>query len=69
MNITMHAKRRTGYGIFDISRQVARRVQSEWEMVEQPGRTPPSALTASVLRPLVRPQAESRPTEKRPLAA
>lgn len=32
----MKAKRRTGYGVFDITRQVARLIQEEWEMVESP---------------------------------
>ncbi len=65
----MHAKRRTGYGIFDISRQVAPRVQAEWEMVEQPGRSSLPHITGGVLPPVVAPQAERRRTEKRPLAA
>ena len=44
----MKAKRRTGYGVFDISRQIARRVQREWEMVESPPRLPMS-LTAELI--------------------
>ena len=62
----MKAKRRTGYGVFDISREVARQIQQEWEMVESPPR-PPMRLTAEVI-PM--PPPEDHPKiEKRPLAA
>lgn len=40
----MNAKRRTGYGYFDISRQVARRIRTEWEMVESPDAPPPMRI-------------------------
>jgi hypothetical protein len=62
----MKTKRRTGYGVFDISRQVARRIQKEWELVESPPR-PPMRLTAEAI-PMSPP--DDRPgTEKRQLAA
>ncbi len=62
----MKAKHRTGYGIFDLSRQVARRVQAEWDMVEQPN-PPPMRLTSEFFP---RPASTQPPRpEKRPLAA
>ncbi len=64
----MKAHRRTGYGVFDISRQIARRVQSEWEMVEQPDRPPALHFAAAVI-PVARPAEPNRRREKRPLAA
>jgi len=69
----MNSKRRTGYGVYDITRQVARRLQQEWEMVENPPRI---ALLANAGRarwglPLTRAISSERPPEKekRPLAA
>jgi hypothetical protein len=41
------SKRRTGYGVYDLTRQVARRLQQEWEMVETPPR--PARLEAQVI--------------------
>lgn len=62
----MKTKRRTGYGVFDISRQVARRIQQEWEMVESPPR-PPMRLTAEVIpMPSID---HSKKYEKRAMAA
>ncbi len=69
----MNSKRRTGYGVFDLTRHVARRLQQEWEVVENPprpslrsGRSPargelPLAFGLASDRSLRR--------EKRPLAA
>ncbi len=60
--------RRTNYGVFNVTRQIARRVQLEWEMIESPaprsrfldfplaGDTPPPPPTPAR-------------KEKRPLAA
>ncbi len=62
----MNPKRRTGYGVFDISREIARRVQKEWEMVESPARPP--RLTPLMI-PLPRPDPALPKGEKRPLAA
>jgi hypothetical protein len=60
----MNSKRRTGYGVYDITRQVARRLQQEWEMVENPG-------PARWELPLTVAISSERPPEKekRPLAA
>lgn len=69
----MNSKRRTGYGVYDITRQVARRLQQEWEMVENPPRL---ALLAHLeparwVLPLTVAISSERPPEKekRPLAA
>ena len=69
----MNSKRRTGYGVYDITRQVARRLQQEWEMVENPPRL---ALLANPgpahwELPLTLAISSERPPgrEKRPLAA
>ena len=63
------AQRRSNYGLFTITRQIARRVQLEWEMVETPSPRPRfldfpltgEATPALPLKPVR--------TEKRPLAA
>ena len=34
----MNSKRHTGYGIYHLTRQVAQRIQREWEAVESPVR-------------------------------
>jgi len=34
----MNSKRHTGYGIYYLSRQIAQRIQQEWEAVESPTR-------------------------------
>ncbi|MBL9213203.1 MAG: hypothetical protein JNL92_22260 [Opitutaceae bacterium] len=69
----MNSKRRTGYGVYDLTRHVARRLQQEWEMVESPPRLAllaqpgprrwelPLAVAISSERPVEK--------EKRPLAA
>jgi len=57
----------TGYGVWDITRQVARRVQQEWEAVESPPR-PPLLMLPVCPRPVGRDDA-TRKTERRPLAA
>lgn len=44
----MKTKRRTGYGVFDLSRQVARRIQQEWDMVESPRRQAPMSQSTEV---------------------
>ena len=69
----MNSKRRTGYGVVDLTRHVARRLQQEWEMVENP---PRRALLADSARgrwelPLTVAISSERPVEKekRPLAA
>ena len=69
----MNSKRRTGYGVYDITRHVARRLQQEWEMVENP---PRPVLLGSPGRgrwelPLTVAISSERPVEKekRPLAA
>jgi hypothetical protein len=69
----MNSKRRTGYGVYDITRHVARRLQQEWEMVENPPRL---ALLANPGParwglPLTVAISSERPVEKekRPLAA
>lgn len=59
-------KKLTGYGTFDLSRQIARRVQREWEMVESPSRQS-WPLLAAFSRPVLHPA--PMPKEKRPLAA
>jgi hypothetical protein len=69
----MNSKRRTGYGVYDITRQVARRLQQEWEAVENP---PHFGVLAGARFPTgPRPLAVAisseppREKEKRPLAA
>lgn len=69
----MNSKRHTGYGVYDITRHVARRLQQEWEMVENPSRP---ALLGPLDRghwelPLTVAISSERPVEKekRPLAA
>ena len=62
----MNSKRRTGYGVYDITRQIARRLQQEWEVVECPPRPPRPAAKIIVLpRPNRDPAAIVNP----PLAA
>ena len=69
----MNSKRRTGYGVFDLTRHVARRLQQEWEMVENPPRR--ALLVDSACArwelPLTAASSSERPVEKekRPLAA
>lgn len=69
----MNSKRRTGYGVYDITRHVARRLQQEWEMVENPPRPvllgPPGRGRWQL--PLTVAISSERPVEKekRPLAA
>lgn len=69
----MNSKARTGYGVYDITRQVARRLQQEWEAVENPPRL--GALTgvgfsSGARRVTVAISSEPpRDKEKRPLAA
>lgn len=58
---------RTGYGVWDLSRQVARRVQREWETIESPP-WPPTLLAAPPC-PLPPPPPLPNRTERRPLAA
>ncbi|MEI6465553.1 MAG: hypothetical protein WCQ89_12580 [Verrucomicrobiota bacterium] len=41
------SKRRTGYGVYDLTRQIARRLQQEWEMVETPPH--PARFDANVI--------------------
>jgi hypothetical protein len=69
----MNSKRRTGYGVYDITRQVARRLQQEWEMVENPPRLALLANPAAACWDLpmaVAILSEQPPgKEKRPLAA
>ncbi len=62
----MKAKRRTGYGVFDLTRQVARRIQQEWENVESPPRLHMRPLGAVESTQPKHPPAKS---EKQPLAA
>lgn len=69
----MNSQCRSGYGVFDLSRQVARRLRQEWEMVENPPRLnlAPAALPCPRGWPQPRgTAAEPAPgKEKRPLAA
>ena len=65
----MNSKRRTGYGTFDLSRQIARRVQKEWETVENAADLARLATTGSVRRASVLPLRSVFAKEKRPLAA
>lgn len=58
---------RTGYGVWDLSRQVARRVQQEWETIESPPW--PATLLAAPAGELPPPPPLPQPTERRPLAA
>lgn len=64
--LAMSPNRKTGYGVFDLTRQVARRVQAEWEAVENPPRPPhlfrPAAPSPAVSLP-------PRPRPRPPLAA
>ena len=65
------ARSHTGYGVFDLNRQVARRVRRAWEMVENPTRpwnAGPHVLPAPQPESLHRrPVGESAP--RAPLAA
>lgn len=69
----MNSKRHTGYGVFDITRHVARRLQQEWEAVESPPRRSvgSDALPFGRFWPLTVAISSERPPEKekRPLAA
>jgi hypothetical protein len=62
----MNSKRKTGYGVVDISRQIARRVQKDWEMVENPPVV--AALMGSIIN-FPTPQDPRPPTSQRALAA
>jgi hypothetical protein len=62
----MNPKRRTGYGVYDISRQIARRLQQEWEMVERPATT---TRPIAVVIPFPRPGDTWPPKDRRPMAA
>jgi hypothetical protein len=62
----MNPKRRTGYGVWDITRQVARRLQQERELVESPAWPLQRVLPFT---PSVRPSAPPRPSERPRLAA
>jgi len=63
----MNSKHRTGYGLHDLSRQIARRVQREWEAVEFA--PPPPRQDADVILFPAPADPTPPPTEKRPLAA
>jgi len=69
----MNSKRHTGYGVYDITRHVARRLRQEWEAVENPPRPawPSNPGHGRWERPLTRAISSERPVEKekRPLAA
>jgi hypothetical protein len=62
----MNSKRRTGYGVYDLSRQVARRLQQEWEAVECPSR--PAGWSAKIIV-LPRPDRHPARIQRQPLAA
>lgn len=62
----MKAKRRTGYGVFDLTRQVARRIQQEWESVESPPRLP---MRPPVAVDSAQPKHHPTKSEKQALAA
>ena len=62
----MNPKRRTGYGVWDITRQVARRIQLERERVESPAWPLPRVLPFSVVP---RPPTQPRPPERQRLVA
>ena len=65
----MNSKRRTGYGTFDLSRQIARRVQKEWETVENAADVTRLATTVFARRTSAMALRSVRAKEKRPLAA
>jgi hypothetical protein len=58
---------RTGYGIYDLSRQVARRARKEWESVESPPL--PRRLFGEVVAFPDRRDPWPPPADKRPQAA
>jgi hypothetical protein len=63
----MNLRHRTGYGVYDLSRQVARRLQQEWEAVESPAAfRRPAAADGERIR-IGREKTAGK--EKRPLAA
>ena len=64
-------KNKTGYGTFDITRQIAKRIQLEWDMVEQPSTAPRFLNFPCAEVPVKKPLRlhAVRTTEKRPLAA
>lgn len=65
--VGMNSKRRTGYALSDLARQIARRVQQERELSEL---APPSPWHVAEVIPFFAPdEAPPPPTEKRPLAA
>jgi hypothetical protein len=62
----MKSKHRTNYGVFDLSRQIARRVQREWETVESP---PPPQCQPDLIQLLPFEDPWRPPSGRRPLAA
>ncbi len=64
----MPSKYRTGFGVYDRSRQVARRVQQEWELIET---SPPARDHAEIIPfpPPEEPWPPAAAIQSQPLAA